>query len=163
MAALDNVARRGWRVLGTQGCSECDTDWAVSAYAVPRSAAGEFVRVDVRTWRDLGDGRSPFESGWRGHGVWIAGAEGTGCGKGEGREVGGVREVFEQDESLGRDGWRGGDDGGESEEEGTEWEKLAWSWQVEKMRGEEREREKEWRAIWRYIERRAGGEIGGSC
>ena len=159
MAALDNVVRRGWRVLGAQSCSGCETDWSVSAYAVPRSVAGECVRVNVQTWRDLGRGTSPFDTAWRAHGAWIAGTEEI-CVKEEvQREKGSVRDAFE-DSSWDLD--RGVDAEGEQAEcgVGSEWQGLAYSWQVDKKKEEERDQEMEWRAIWRYIERRAGVEAG---
>ncbi|KAF3003516.1 hypothetical protein E8E13_005237 [Curvularia kusanoi] len=153
MAAIDNVVRRGWRVLGAQSCGDCETDWSVSAFEVPRSVAGEFVRLTVQTWRDLGDGGSPFERRWRAHGAFVLGCdEMYAQGPGTGREKGGIKEVFE------------GCGGGCGDEvEGNEWEKLAYSWQLEKEKGEERRQEKEWRAIWNYVERRAEVEGGRSA
>ena len=40
------------------------------------------------------------------------------------------------------------------------WEELHYSWQLEKERNEERRREQEWRAVWKYVERRAEAEGG---
>lgn len=69
-----------------------------------------------------------------------------------------------EDEQLGRGSEDGDGDGDDDERgEGDRWQKLMWSWQLEKKRGEEKDQEKEWRAIWKYIERRAGGEVGGGC
>lgn len=146
MAALDNVVRRGWRVLGAQSCSDCATDWTVTALQIPRSVAGDFVRLNVQTWRDLGMGKSPFDLHWRAHGMYMIGAGDFGVREEVRREKGSVREAFE----------------GEMEQEqgDGEWEKLAYSWQCDKKREEERDQEKEWRAIWKYIERRAGVESG---
>jgi hypothetical protein len=154
MAALDNVVRRGWRVLGAQSCSDCMTDWSVTAFQIPRSVAGEFVRLNVKTWRDLGAGKSPFETQWRAHGPYIIGAGEYGVREKMGREKGSVREAF--------DGSLFGlskDEAGRAEGE-NEWEELAYSWQLDKKREEEKDQEKEWRAIWKYIERRAGMEGG---
>ena len=153
MAALDNVVRRGWRVVGAQSCSDCSTDWSVSAYTVPRSVAGEFVRVNVRIWRDLGSGASPFESGWRAHGPYIPGTEDSCVREEMRRERGSVRDAFEDSAWVGEERGERGMCGVESE-----WEMLAYSWQIEKKREDERDQEREWRAIWKYIERRAGVE-----
>jgi hypothetical protein len=68
MAAIDNVARRGYRYPHTQNCSSCGTDWSVTAHEFPHVTGGQ-VRLVMQTWRDLGTGRTPFESGWRAHGV----------------------------------------------------------------------------------------------
>ncbi|KAH6614164.1 hypothetical protein C7974DRAFT_444158 [Boeremia exigua] len=130
LAALDNVVRRGWSV-GTRGCGECASDWSVESVRVPGG-----VRVVVSVWRDLGQGEGPFEGGWRAHGGWIAGVEG---GKG-GVVEGSVRAAFE--------GAGEGEGGDEEVGEGV-WERLAYSWQLERRREEAREREVEWRAIWR--------------
>jgi hypothetical protein len=152
MAALDNVVRRGWRVLGAHSCSDCMTDWSVTTFQIPRSVAGEFVRLNVQTWRDLGIGKSPFEHQWRAHGPYIVGAGEYGVRAEMNREKSSVREAFEGS----RFGIREDETG--TAECGNEWEKLAYSWQLDKKREEERDQEKEWRAIWKYIERRAGTE-----
>ncbi|KAG9194551.1 hypothetical protein G6011_04586 [Alternaria panax] len=68
MAAVDNVIRRGWKYQFTQNCSTCATDWSVTTQDFPHSTGGQ-VRLVVQSWRDLGKGRSPFETGWRAHGV----------------------------------------------------------------------------------------------
>ncbi|KAF2631248.1 hypothetical protein BU25DRAFT_418854 [Macroventuria anomochaeta] len=144
MAALDNVVRRGWRVLGAQSCSDCQTDWSVTAFPIPRSVAGEFVRLNIQTWRDLGTGKTPFDTAWRAHGPYIHGTEESCVREEVRRERGSIREAFEGSHSgkgEGRD---------EGVERGSdEWEKLAYSWQLDKRRGEEKDQEKEWRAIWR--------------
>jgi hypothetical protein len=75
-------------------------------------------------------------------------------GMGSGREKGGVKEVFEG-LSFSED------DGGDGEERGG-WEELQYSWQLEREREEERRREQEWRAVWKYVERRAEVEGGRS-
>ena len=153
MAALDNVARRGWRVLGAQSCLDCLTDWSVTAFHVPRSVAGEFVRLNVQTWRDLGNGKSPFDTQWRAHGPYIVGAGEYGVREEMGREKGSVREGFEEVRFA---------EGGDRSmcQWDSEWEKMAYSWQLSKKREDERDQEKEWRAIWRYIERRADVKTG---
>lgn len=153
MAAVDNVARRGWRVMGAQSCSECMTDWSVTAFQIPRSVAGEFVRLNVQTWRDLGTGKTPFDTQWRAHGPYLVGAGEYGVREGMSREKESVREAFEEvrfsrTEDASMYEWD------------NEWEKLAYSWQLDKKRDEEKDQEKEWRAIWKYIERRAGLEGG---
>ncbi|KZM23905.1 uncharacterized protein EKO05_0009291 [Ascochyta rabiei] len=148
MAALDNVVRRGWRVLGAHSCRDCATDWSVSAHAIPRSAAGEFTRLTIQTWRMLGGGSSPFEVQWRAHGLYIPGSEES-CAREEASMApGGVREAFEGP-SCG-DAVSAGEGGRDA------WDTLAHSWQVDKHRAEQRDQEAEWRAIWTYIERRAG-------
>ncbi|KAJ4379695.1 hypothetical protein N0V86_004877 [Didymella sp. IMI 355093] len=63
-----------------------------------------------------------------------------------------VREAFEGSRFKMRE------DGTGTAERENEWEKLAYSWQLDKKREEEKDQEKEWRAIWKYIERRAGIE-----
>ncbi|KAF9694603.1 hypothetical protein EKO04_007337 [Ascochyta lentis] len=149
MAALDNVLRRGWRVLGAQSCSDCATDWTLTTHTIPRSIAGDFVRLNMQTWRALGPGTSPFDADWRAHGVYIPGAE-EACAREEARRVtGGVRELFAGSQER--------DDVVDGEGVGGAWEKLAYSWQQEKLKEEQRDQEREWRAIWRYVERRAGG------
>lgn len=143
MAAIDNVARRGWRVLGAQTCAACASDWSVAAFPLPRSIAGEFVRLDVRVWRDLGAGLTPFDGAWRAHGVFLAGAEDA-WARGDveaQRERGAVRDAFERAEGEG--GFAECGARGQRVECGAEARK----------KGDE---EREWRAVWRYIERRAG-------
>ncbi|CAO2654766.1 Nn.00g114990.m01.CDS01 [Neocucurbitaria sp. VM-36] len=68
MAAIDNVVRRGWKYPSTQMCSTCTTDWTVTCHQFAHATGGQ-VRLVVQTWRDLGSGRNPFETGWRAHGV----------------------------------------------------------------------------------------------
>lgn len=68
MAAIDNVVRRGWRYQFTQNCCMCATDWSISAHEFPHATGGQ-MRLVVQTWRDLGSARTPFETGWRAHGV----------------------------------------------------------------------------------------------
>ena len=156
MAALDNVVRRGWRVLGCQSCADCNTDWSVTAFPIPRSVAGEFVRLNIQTWRDLGTGKTPFDTVWRAHGPYVAGTES--CVREETkREKGGIRELFE-----GLGSGTGDEIDADAVEEGLgrEWEALAYSWLLEKKRQEDKETEMECRAIWKYIERRAGVESG---
>ncbi|KAF3039550.1 hypothetical protein E8E12_007363 [Didymella heteroderae] len=150
MAALDNVARRRWRVLGAQSCSDCMTDWSVTAFQIPRSVAGEFVRLNVQTWRDLGNGKSPFDTQWRAHGPYIVGAGEYGVREKMSREKGSVREAFE---SLGFERTQGEETASAGQ---NEWGKLAYSWQLEKKKEDEKDQEKEWRAMWRFVERRAG-------
>jgi hypothetical protein len=65
MAAIDNVVRRGWTYPLAQNCGRCLTDWSVGMYTV----GPHRVQLVVESWRDLGDGKSPFEQGWRAHGV----------------------------------------------------------------------------------------------
>jgi hypothetical protein len=77
MAAIDNVIRRGWKYQFTQNCSTCATDWAVTSQDFSHSTGGQ-VRLVVQSWRDLGTGRTPFETGWRAHGVGSC-AEGSGA------------------------------------------------------------------------------------
>ncbi|CAN9444203.1 unnamed protein product [Alternaria alternata] len=68
MAAIDNVIRRGWKYQFTQNCSTCATDWSVTTQDFSHATGGQ-VRLVVQSWRDLGTGRTPFETGWRSHGV----------------------------------------------------------------------------------------------
>ncbi|KAF1846727.1 uncharacterized protein K460DRAFT_286786 [Cucurbitaria berberidis CBS 394.84] len=68
MAAIDNVVRRGWKYAFTQMCSTCATDWTVTCHQFPHVTGGQ-ARLVIQTWRDLGGGRNPFETGWRAHGV----------------------------------------------------------------------------------------------
>jgi hypothetical protein len=76
MAAIDNVIRRGWKYQFTQNCSTCATDWSVTSQDFSHVTGGQ-VRLMVQSWRDLGTGRTPFETGWRAHGVGSS-AEGSG-------------------------------------------------------------------------------------
>jgi hypothetical protein len=120
------------------------------------------VRVNVQTWRDLGRGTGPFDTAWRAHGPWIVGSEES-CVKEEvHREKGSVRDAFEAS-SWGLD--RGVNAEGKQAECGveSEWDGLAYSWQLDKKREEERDQEMEWRAVWKYIERRASVEAGKMC
>lgn len=70
MAAVDNVVRRGWKYPFTQACSLCKSDWSVASHNYSHST-GSQTRLVIQTWRDLGDGRNPFETGWRAHGVFM--------------------------------------------------------------------------------------------
>lgn len=72
MAAIDNVVRRGWKYPFTQMCSTCATDWSISMHEFPHAASRQ-MRLVIQTWRDLGSGRSPFETSWRAHGVHMQG------------------------------------------------------------------------------------------
>lgn len=160
MAALDNVIRRGWRVVGAQGCDACATDWSVTSHAIPRSAAGEFVRVSVQTWRDLGDGKGPFEKEWRAHGEYMTGHEESCVHAEKERERGSIRELFEDGEqgvAFGRV-----EEAGWTSPDVQSWGGMQYSWQLDGQRREQREQETEWRAIWKYIERRAGVEASSS-
>jgi hypothetical protein len=95
MAAIDNVVRRGWKYPFTQNCGSCRTDWTVSAHTFgPQSQ----VRLVIQTWRDLGDGKSPFDQGWRAHGVPIVSVSyhsQPGVERYEDVRAGDVRRAFE--------------------------------------------------------------------
>jgi hypothetical protein len=157
MAALDNTVRRGWRYPGTQTCSDCATDYILSTHNIPRSIAGEFVRLNIQTWRLLGEAKSPFDTTWRAHGPFLSGTEESCVREEVDREAGGIRLAFEDPGSL--DSGRDRDEACSS----PEWEQLAYSWQLEKKQQQEEDQESEWRAIWRYVERRAGVERGRVC
>ncbi|KAI4645668.1 hypothetical protein J4E93_005245 [Alternaria ventricosa] len=97
MAAIDNVIRRGWKYQFTQNCSTCATDWSVTSQDFSHATGGQ-VRLVVQSWRDLGTGRTPFETGWRAHGVGSC-AEGSGANtclvRLTSRPAGSVRRAFE--------------------------------------------------------------------
>ncbi|KAF2129292.1 hypothetical protein P153DRAFT_290658 [Dothidotthia symphoricarpi CBS 119687] len=144
MAALDNVLRRGWVYPATQLCSCCATDWSVHVHALP---GGEWVRLVVRTWRDLGEGGSPFEGVWRAHGV---GKSSGGMGGEVVRLVGGragdVRRGFDgadEDGVVERRGRREGEVGVEE----TLWTRARpRSWRTRSENEDARRREVEYRA-----------------
>ncbi|KAL6710237.1 hypothetical protein ACN47E_009183 [Coniothyrium glycines] len=94
MAALDNVVRRGWKYPFPQACSLCSTDWSVASHEFPHST-GSQVRVVVQSWRDLGDGRNPFDSAWRAHGVFMPGRESGEVVRLTERGAGDVKRAFE--------------------------------------------------------------------
>ncbi|KAF2265787.1 hypothetical protein CC78DRAFT_567359 [Lojkania enalia] len=86
----------------TQGCSTCATDYLVTpthisdhkhyTHSTPK------IEIRIETWRDLGDGRNPFQASWRAHGE-IGNSE-----PGNGRDMirltslraGQIREAFEK-------------------------------------------------------------------
>ena len=148
MAALDNVVRRGWRLSGIQSCSDCETDWSITAFPLPRSVMGDYVSLNIQVWHDLGTGQSPFDTTWRSHGPFLAGTEESCVREEARREKGSVKRSFEDVQ------W--GDSYNEQAESmSSHWEALAYSWQVDRRREEEHDQEREWRAIWQYVERRA--------
>ncbi len=172
LAALDNVIRRGWTLPGAQPCDECATEWSVSAYPVPRSVAGKFLRVNIQTWRDLGRGGSPFDAEWRAHGIFFPGVRGRhACARTDTKEGErqSVRMLFESLEPL-----SAAQCVGQIEHEhehayseastttttttttANPWDTLAYSWVLDRQKQDLRVHEVEWRAIWKYIERRAG-------
>ncbi|USP75958.1 hypothetical protein yc1106_03232 [Curvularia clavata] len=105
MAAVDNAVRRGWKYQFTQNCSMCATDWAVSTQVFPHATGGQ-TRLVVQSWRDLGTARTPFETGWRAHGVCTAEgwaktsvSSGTCLLRMAGLQAGVVRRAFESAET----------------------------------------------------------------
>ncbi|KAH3966030.1 hypothetical protein HBH98_093970 [Parastagonospora nodorum] len=94
MAAVDNVVRRGWKYPFTQSCSTCRTDWSVSAHFFGHASGGQ-LRLVVQTWRDVGDGKSPFDQGWRSHGVGLLRAEASGLVRNLDARAGDVRREFD--------------------------------------------------------------------
>lgn len=87
-------------------CKTCATDYAVSA-AYPQVEATEScagvnpknVEIVIEVWRDLGNGKSPFDTQWRAHGenvtpykanigdsLWLAASHKPGC----------IKEAFEK-------------------------------------------------------------------
>jgi hypothetical protein len=93
MAAIDNVVRRGWRYPFTQMCTTCATDWSVNAHYFPHATGGQ-TRLVVQSWRDLGDGRNPFDMAWRAHGVCMHGSGGD-VVRISGMQAGDIRRAFE--------------------------------------------------------------------
>jgi len=96
MAAIDNVVRRGWKYGDAHGCGSCRTDWTVQGHFFPHMTGGQ-MRLVVQSWRDLGDGRNPFDSAWRAHGVAVKGLEGRGGVSG--MKAGDGRRAFEAADS----------------------------------------------------------------
>ncbi|OAL03949.1 hypothetical protein IQ06DRAFT_291583 [Phaeosphaeriaceae sp. SRC1lsM3a] len=95
MAAVDNVVRRGWKYPFTQMCTTCATDWSVSCHFFPHASGGQ-TRLVVQSWRDLGDGRNPFDTAWRAHGVCVhAMGSSTDVLRTSGLQPGEVRRAFE--------------------------------------------------------------------
>lgn len=104
MAAVDNAVRRGWKYPFTQNCSMCTTDWAVSTQVFPHATGGQ-TRLVVQTWRDLGNARTPFETGWRAHGVcatdtWNTSSAATCLLRTAGLQAGAIRRAFESAEAT---------------------------------------------------------------
>jgi hypothetical protein len=95
MAAIDNVVRRGYKYLVTQTCSTCPSDWTISAHLFPHATGGQ-VRLVVQTWRDLGDGRNPFDGKWRSHGVCMHGAVAD-LSRASDRQAGDIRRAYESE------------------------------------------------------------------
>jgi hypothetical protein len=93
MAAVDNVIRRGWKYPFTQMCATCATDWSVNCHFFPHATGGQ-TRLVIQTWRDLGDGRNPFDTAWRAHGVGTYGV-GSDVLRVTGLQAGDVRRAFE--------------------------------------------------------------------
>jgi hypothetical protein len=93
MAAVDNVVRRGWKYPFTQNCSTCSTDWSVHAHFFAHATGGQ-TRLVVQTWRDLGDGRNPFDTAWRAHGVSMHAAA-SDVVRVTGLQAGDVKTAFE--------------------------------------------------------------------
>ncbi|KAH8724974.1 hypothetical protein GQ44DRAFT_740041 [Phaeosphaeriaceae sp. PMI808] len=101
MAAVDNVVRRGWKYPFTQICTTCATDWSVSCHTFPHATGGQ-TQLCVQTWRDLGNGRSPFDSAWRAHGVAAPGLDKNTGGdilRVSGLQAGDIRRAFDTDAS----------------------------------------------------------------
>jgi hypothetical protein len=105
MAAIDNVVRRGWKYPFTQMCATCATDWTVHSHFFPHASGGQ-VRLVLQSWRDLGDGRNPFDSAWRAHGVSMRGLERSGgdLARVTGLQAGDVRRSYEMAEEGNGDG-----------------------------------------------------------
>ncbi|KAF2645329.1 hypothetical protein P280DRAFT_545313 [Massarina eburnea CBS 473.64] len=84
----------------TEQCSFCATDFSISSSHPLSSSGNEAAKtvLEISVWRDLGDGRSPFDMGWRAHGELGNGKTGLGAyvARGLGVEVGGIRRRFEE-------------------------------------------------------------------
>jgi hypothetical protein len=99
MAAIDNVVRRGYRYPLTQMCSTCTTDWTVNCHYFPHATGGQ-TRLVLQSWRDLGDGRNPFDTAWRAHGVCMHNST-TDAARPSSVQAGDVRRSFEmQDQNV---------------------------------------------------------------
>jgi hypothetical protein len=97
LAAIENAVRhRGQKDPGTHSCDECRTDWNISTM-VFRHATGDQIRLVIRSWRDVGDGRSPFEGVWRAHCACGTTQRGKFFGNktGDSRRAGDIRRAFE--------------------------------------------------------------------
>lgn len=91
-------------------CCVCATDFAVAAHHFPaRTIPGSqdnvippatMVRISV--WRDLGNGRNPFDSSWRAHGEIGHGKEGFAQDLWRLAQLrpGSIRESFEKNDNL---------------------------------------------------------------
>ncbi|PSN61978.1 hypothetical protein BS50DRAFT_577859 [Corynespora cassiicola Philippines] len=65
---LENALAHNWR-FRTQLCYLCATDYAVSCHSIADSATtNSHLVVEIDAWRDLGNGRNPFDTSWRSHG-----------------------------------------------------------------------------------------------
>jgi hypothetical protein len=95
MAVLDNVVRRGYKYPLTQMCTTCTTDWTVNCHYFPHATGGQ-TRLVVQSWRDLGDGRNPFDTAWRAHGVCMHGATAD-VVRTSGSQAGDIRRAFEME------------------------------------------------------------------
>jgi hypothetical protein len=79
---LDNALMSGTK-SGVQLCSVCATDFEISCHTDSDSWQGRTFSpepsklfLNIRTWRDLGNGRNPFDASWRAHGELGKGREG---------------------------------------------------------------------------------------
>ncbi|CAI6332533.1 unnamed protein product [Periconia digitata] len=88
-------------------CSVCATDFIVDVhrsasnkeYSAGNVAAFPKILVRISVWRDLGDGRNPFNSSWRAHGEIGRGKEGFAQDLWRLVQLrpGGIKEAFEKD------------------------------------------------------------------
>ena len=60
---------------GVHLCDTCATDYVVRPLRIDVLAGGE-RSIEIEVWRDLGNGRNPFDSSWRAHGELGNGHEG---------------------------------------------------------------------------------------
>ncbi|KAF2682126.1 hypothetical protein K458DRAFT_420070 [Lentithecium fluviatile CBS 122367] len=82
--SLEHALANG-RMSGQQLCSVCATDFSILCHqdstvptkpvTTPAQPESQFT-VEIRVWRDLGNGRNPFDASWRSHGELGKGREG---------------------------------------------------------------------------------------
>lgn len=80
-------------IYSTERCSHCPTDFLV--HSTPTSTSDPMqVPLAITTWRDLGDGRNPFDTAWRRHCAFKGTKKGARTYRSK-IERGGIRDLYE--------------------------------------------------------------------
>ncbi|KAF2188297.1 hypothetical protein K469DRAFT_660980 [Zopfia rhizophila CBS 207.26] len=98
--AVRQALKRDWK-SHTQLCSTCAIDYTVqsSTFHDGSDTQDSSLHLTIETWRDLGNGRSPFDASWRAHGEIGNAREGFGGDilRLTNFKAGDIRAVFEQE------------------------------------------------------------------